>query len=111
MATAWSGCRRWCVDWRRYANRYMRGWRLPRRPSRMLKRRSASVGKRLPANAPEGVASKDWRVRYLMNKKQIRFSPVEVVLVVFLLLSLVLGILQARREEIARRQRQSEGAR
>ncbi|GEM_PF-2428452 len=46
-----------------------------------------------------------------MNKKQIRFSPVEVVLVVFLLLSLVLGILQARREEIARRQRQSEGAR
>lgn len=40
-----------------------------------------------------------------MNKKRIRFSPVEVVLVVFLVFSLLLSILQARREEIARRQR------
>jgi hypothetical protein len=46
-----------------------------------------------------------------MNKNRIRFSPVEVVLVVFLLLSLVLGILQARREEAARRQRQAGEAR
>lgn len=39
-----------------------------------------------------------------MNKNRIRFSPVEVMLVVFLLVSLVLGFLQARREETRRRQ-------
>lgn len=39
-----------------------------------------------------------------MNKNRIRFSPVEVMLVVFLLVSLVLGFLQARREEARRRQ-------
>jgi len=38
-----------------------------------------------------------------MNKYRIRFSPVEVMLVVFLLASLVLGFLQARHEEVRRR--------
>lgn len=46
-----------------------------------------------------------------MNKKRIRFSLVEVVLVVFLVFSLLLGILQARREENARRQRGAAKAR
>jgi hypothetical protein len=40
-----------------------------------------------------------------MNNRRIRFSPVELVLVVFLVFSLLLGFLQARREEIARQQR------
>ncbi|HEY7348968.1 MAG TPA: hypothetical protein VH599_11715 [Ktedonobacterales bacterium] len=40
-----------------------------------------------------------------MNKGRIRFSPVEVMLVVFLVGSLLLGLLQARREEAAKRQR------
>ncbi len=38
-----------------------------------------------------------------MNKGRIRFSPVELILVVFLLASLLLGFLQARREELRRR--------
>jgi hypothetical protein len=40
-----------------------------------------------------------------MNKGSIRFSPMELILVVFLLASLVLGLLQARREEAARQRR------
>ena len=38
-----------------------------------------------------------------MNKDRIQFSPVELMLVVVLLTSLLLGLLQARRDE-ARRQ-------
>ena len=46
-----------------------------------------------------------------MNKNRIRFSPVEAVLVVFLVLSLLLAFLQARREETARQQRDVAKAR
>ena len=42
-----------------------------------------------------------------MDKKRIRMSPVEIVIVVFLVLSLLLGFLRARREETARRRRQA----
>ena len=40
-----------------------------------------------------------------MTKKRIRLSPVELVLVIFLVASLLLAFLQARREEVARAQR------
>jgi hypothetical protein len=36
--------------------------------------------------------------------KRIRFSPVELMLVVFLVASLLLGLLQARRDEARHRQ-------
>ncbi len=40
-----------------------------------------------------------------MNKKRIRFSPVEVTLVAFLVASLLLNFIQTRRQETARQQR------
>ncbi len=38
-----------------------------------------------------------------MNKNRIQFSPVELILVVALLASLLLAFLQARRDEIRQR--------
>jgi hypothetical protein len=38
-----------------------------------------------------------------MNKSRIQFSPVELILVVVLLASLLLAFLQARRDEIRQR--------
>ncbi|HEU5368675.1 MAG TPA: hypothetical protein VFU69_09430 [Ktedonobacterales bacterium] len=38
-----------------------------------------------------------------MNKQRIQFSPVELMLVVMLLASLLLGLLQARRDEARQR--------
>ena len=39
-----------------------------------------------------------------MDKERIRLSPVELMLVVLLLASLLLGLLQARRDEARHRQ-------
>ena len=40
-----------------------------------------------------------------MNKKRIRLSPVEFVLILFLVVSLLLNFLEARRQEALRAQR------
>jgi len=42
-----------------------------------------------------------------MNKTRIRFSPVELTLVAFLVVSLLLNFIQTRRQEAARQQRAS----
>jgi hypothetical protein len=46
-----------------------------------------------------------------MNKKRIRLSPVEFALILFLVVSLLLNFLEARRQETLRAQRsQTRGA-
>ena len=42
---------------------------------------------------------------YRMNKKRIRLSPVEFALILFLVVSLLLNFLEARRQEALRAQR------